>query len=408
MTDLQQVQLRVSETKEALNTLLATPEDKREKDYTDKLNEATAEWKRLEAEQRALIILEQQPVTDKAEAVAKPIDKLESRAKLSNYVNAASEGVVLKGAEAELNQEVFGDNGGRVIVPLSLFEKRQAVPATSLPAEVGQSSEDYVGRAFNSPVSQFLGIRQVTANRGDKSYFVLTSGVTGEGVTRGGSASNVAATFETHELTPRRITASYRYRVEDLARSGGLEDSLRNDIVSAINQEKDRLNVMSVANPGGLLADIKASAVADDTAVLDFQRLLKLAGQGIDGLYASQLSDVSLLTGVQSYRLILELFGTAAGGVTAIEWLDKIKGVMAFRHIAPPSTSKNQLAVVARRGTMAESQVNAVSVLWNGVELIRDPYTNAQSGEVHITAVCLWDYATLRKGAYVGAKIKTE
>ena len=50
---------------------------------------------------------------------------------------------------------------------------------------------------------------------------------------------------------------------------------------------------------------------------------------------------------------------------------------------------------------------SAVAPVFSGVELIRDPYTNAAKGQVAVTAVMLTDFAILRTGAYRIEKIKS-
>ena len=43
---------------------------------------------------------------------------------------------------------------------------------------------------------------------------------------------------------------------------------------------------------------------------------------------------------------------------------------------------------------------SAVAPIWNGFELIRDPFSNAAEGQVAVTAVALWNFAILRPAAF--------
>ena len=43
---------------------------------------------------------------------------------------------------------------------------------------------------------------------------------------------------------------------------------------------------------------------------------------------------------------------------------------------------------------------NSVCLTWPGVELIRDPYSRAQQGEVALTAISLVDFALIRAAGY--------
>ena len=62
-----------------------------------------------------------------------------------------------------------------------------------------------------------------------------------------------------------------------------------------------------------------------------------------------------------------------------------------------------QAAIVYRAARGAGS---AVAPVWQGLELIRDPYTHAAKGQVSITAVALWAFSLIRSDAYVRRAFK--
>ena len=73
---------------------------------------------------------------------------------------------------------------------------------------------------------------------------------------------------------------------------------------------------------------------------------------------------------------------------------------------APPASGTGanvQAAIVYRAARGAGS---AVAPVWQGLELIRDPYTHAAKGQVSITAVMLWAFSIIRSDAYVRRAFK--
>ena len=61
-------------------------------------------------------------------------------------------------------------------------------------------------------------------------------------------------------------------------------------------------------------------------------------------------------------------------------------------------------AVIARRGVGR----NAVAAVWEGLELIRDPYSGAAKGQVALRAIALWDFAILRADAFKRIRVRVE
>ena len=50
---------------------------------------------------------------------------------------------------------------------------------------------------------------------------------------------------------------------------------------------------------------------------------------------------------------------------------------------------------------------NAVAPVWRGVEMIRDPYTNAASGRIRLTVVSYWSFKILRETGWQLWKART-
>ena len=69
----------------------------------------------------------------------------------------------------------------------------------------------------------------------------------------------------------------------------------------------------------------------------------------------------------------------------------------------PAPASNVQQAVVSRT---AGGGPNAVAPIWQGLELIRDPYSGAAKGDVSVTAIMLWNFQVIRTDAYARAAFK--
>ena len=61
----------------------------------------------------------------------------------------------------------------------------------------------------------------------------------------------------------------------------------------------------------------------------------------------------------------------------------------------PAKASKAQFAL-AHKTRFTGGAASAVAPVWRGLELIRDPYTGAASGQVSLTAFSLWNFALTR------------
>ena len=122
MTILQKLELRRSEIKSRLGELAAldtlTDEQKAE---TDRL---TKEFQEKETQYRAAVIAEGENAQSKefgTDGEAAEIRAIKRRSSLRNYLDAASKGTGLAGAEAELNDALEIRAGGGIRVPWTML-----------------------------------------------------------------------------------------------------------------------------------------------------------------------------------------------------------------------------------------------------------------------------------------------
>ena len=70
----------------------------------------------------------------------------------------------------------------------------------------------------------------------------------------------------------------------------------------------------------------------------------------------------------------------------------------------PASSSNIQTNIMALTSYPGR---NAVAPIWRGLELIRDPYSNAGKGQVRLTAIAFWSFKVLREAGWNLWKVKT-
>ena len=329
--------------------------------------------------------------------------ELRGRSRLAKYVSAALDGLPVQGAEAELSAAA----GCPGAVPLELFETRREATEhraiTPAPATTDESLAPIVPAIFDRSAAAWLGIEMPTVGTGDAGYPVLSTSLTGAPLAKSAEAAETAGAFTVTMAQPRRISGAFRFTVEDAARLSGMEAALRANIGSVLSDELDNQAINGSGSGDGtvngllnILTDPAAPAATEES----FARYVAAAASHVDGLFAADLGGIRQLVGVQTYGHMAGEFRSNNDSTTAEGWLmDRTGGVRTSRRIAAPAVNIQQ--AIIRRSNPAGDRA-AVMPVWNGLQMIRDPYTSALKGEVTITAVLLvGDVIVLRSGAFV-------
>ena len=406
MTNAQRLALRLSEIRQKLNDL--SGKDELTEAEEKEMRTLSAEYPKLEERHRAALISDS---TEEAAALDEDGDgedreraELRSRCKVGRYVSAALDGLPVQGAEAELSAAA-GCPGS---VPLELFEVRRSESTekravTPAPATTDENLAPIVPAIFDRSAAAWLGIEMPMVGTGDAGYPVLSTSVTGSVVAESAEAPETAGAFTVTMAQPRRISGAFKFTVEDAARLSGMEEALRANIASVLSDELDKLSLNGSGTGDGtlngllnILTDPAAPAANAET----FARYVAAAASHVDGLFAVDLGGVRQLVGVQTYGHMAGAFRANEDSTTAEGWLmDRTGGVRTSRRIAAPDSNIQQ--AIVRRANPAGDRV-AVMPVWQGLQLIRDPYTDARKGEVTVTGLMLvGDVIVLRGGAFV-------
>ena len=406
MTILQKLQLKQSEIREKLNTLLGL--ETRTEEQDTELSSLTADGQKLEPEIRAAIIAAPDP-EEVTTATVDPEERerleLGGRSKFATYVRSAVNGKQLDGAEAELSA-AYECPG---LVPFAMFERERRAPleeraVTPGPATAQTDFAPIVPAIFQRSLMAWLGIDMPTVGVGDKSYPVLGTSVTGGPKAKAAAAAETAGAFTVTTAVPRRVTGSFRFNREDAARLDGMEEALQMNLQAVINDQLDDQGINGTASGDGTLKGllvILGAITAPAAAVETFARYVTAFGSHVDGTFAADLMGIRAAVGAETYRHMVGTFRSAESDVTAEAWAQMRTGWIRVSNRIPAVAAHIQKAIIRRANPAGDSV--AVMPVWEGLELVRDPFTDAGKGEIVVTGIALvGDVVPLRGDAFVG------
>ena len=331
-----------------------------------------------------------------------PVERLSDRVELRNYLNAAVNGTRVTGAEAELNSERGLADENMIpwdaLVPTT--EERADAATTVADAAIGDNQQSILARVFDQTAAAFLGVRMPSVSVGDQLYPIITAGATGKPAAAGDAVDSEEATFTGVSVSPKRLSAGYLIRVEDMARLRGMETALRSDLRQVLSSLIDKQVIAgdgTGANFSGVLKSLTDPDAAAD--VITYPTWAAEVAAGVDGKYATQLSQVKHVVGTKTYQKLVSTFATNTAE-SALSFSNKNSGgIRAANAVAAPAQNV-QAGIRTVRGS------DAVAPVWEGIQLIRDPYTSASSGQVRLTAFMLANFAFLRKDAWAQISVK--
>ena len=335
-------------------------------------------------------------------------EELRSLSQLGRYMHAAAEGRDVDGREAEYRAAVLGDFNRPGLVPLELLDARdeeeRADTVTSTanvtPAVTTGTRAPMLHRIFERTIARRFGITMSAVAIGTASYPYMTAGVEAEQKTPSTAVDADAATFAMETLSPRRLTARYLFQIEDTVRLPMLEETLRRDLRLAMTDKMDDqlVNGNGVSpNVAGLLHELTDPVAA--AAVLTFENAITVFTDLVDAKHSYSLMDQAAMVGVDTYKKMANVFLASTDTSTSWDYLrSKLADLFTSARIgAKDGTTNIQQGLVALNGVPGR---NAVCPVWRAFELIRDPYSGAESGQIAMTAIMLWNFKVVRDAAY--------
>lgn len=402
MLDSVKIQRRQSEIRQALASLVGkeTPTE----DETRQMGTLDAEYRANETRYRAALIAEDQERREAGADLETRTDRqyaeLVAGFELRQVVRALEDGRALTGATAEVVQEMRNAGGFRGIpIPFEALEQRDVTSAdVSNPVQL----RPIIDRLFPAAVASRLGVQTINIPQGSVAWPVATAGVIAGWAPTEGANVPTSAGYATAEraLSPEHTLGAH-VRITRLAlkQAGeGLEQAIRRDMSGAIGAELDRAVLLGSGENGEPLGIIPGAAEygIPTTAVGAAASWAAFRAEIVAFMQANAISTAAGVNMAFDPEIWAALDDALIGGTAVSEWDRLVKHVPAG-NIA----SATQLdAGTALLTTSAGGVPPAFLGLWGGVDLIRDPYTDAQSGGLRLTALVTAD-VTVARGSQI-------
>lgn len=430
--ELRAAMLAQVEARRAYNAL---PEDAKDTDV------AEARTKLEDADQDVADLLAKEPATAPRE--------LRDKVSLARYLQAIADESLADGAEAELRKELkLKDQAVPLEALMPLPEERRETRADAISpqdasgdaldfGDVYQSTGPMLSRVFQKTDTAFLMVSMPTVPAGERVYPVMTDGTTAAMAARGAAGPDAgAAKFDVVNATPHRLTGSYVFDLEGVATLGTmLESTLRSDLRMVLGEQMD-LQVLAGSGAGGNVSGLltqltrelapghefgTGGTANDASKILDYDLVKQTQIDTLDGRFARTERDERWLVGKDTYSVASVSYGrgTTDGGdqycqEDAIEMLRRRGSSvgLSFRIPAaaamtvPPKTAdgskKHQDAIINLEPAAA------VAPVWQGIMMIRDPFTGKDKGQIGLTAHMLFDFVLRRKDGWKRYAFRTE
>ena len=379
------------------------------------MDESTRRVSALETEYRAAVVVEageeehRQAVDPDGEEVERR--KLLSRSSVVPFIMEATDGRALDGAEREVRAAVLGDDGG-AMMPIDLLlpeeseiraqteHRADTVTPVSAAALADGSQASVLERVFSRSVGVRLGVAMPSVPVGAAVYPVMVSGTSASMAADETQVDAAAGAFSGYTLEPTRLTAAYLFNARQTLQLRNFEAILRRDLGAVLSDAMDNQIINgdgTAPNVSGFLTEL--TAPTRPSAADTFSSYISKFTASVDGLNAYVLSDLRAVCGAASFNHMYGQYRSNNSDLPAYEAIaSRIGGLSVSSRIPAPADSGNQantqynvLALTSYPGR------NAVAPLWRGVELIRDPYTNAGKGQVRLTSTVFWAFKVLRE-----------
>ena len=395
MLKSQQNLLKLSELREKIN-------EHREDTDTEKLGKLVAEATDVERRYRAEVLVEAEAEA-RAESSGEGAEKTEIRSKtrVGNYLTAAIENRAIDGVEAEFNAST---NMAINQFPLELLAPTDVEVRAKIDGENAVVPRGWLDRLFSDSMARQIGVTFESVAPGVASHPITTGGVSAAQRGRTESAANTTTTVSIIEAKPKRNAVRTQFSIEDSARMPGLESALQRDLRGAINAGVDLAIFEGDAGANETTADITGLQTAANVIEKTISQSNKIKGpetltafaELIDGLHAATIGDLRVMSSQAANVLWLTtVINSAASNETLAQFL-RASGLswMVKNGIEATTTGNNKFGAFLGRGRGIQGA--AVAAMWSAANLVRDPFTEADSGEVRLVLNTLWDFQVVR------------
>jgi HK97 family phage major capsid protein len=392
------IQSRQSEIRESIATLSGKSDPS--EDEIRQMDDLSKEYRSNEARYRAALISEDTERRDAGNELetrqSQEWSDLVSGFELRQVMLHLDEGKPIDGRTAEVIQEMRSAGGYRgVPIPLEALEVRAGeTVAANIPSPV--STQPIIDRLFPSSVSSAMGARLVNIPAGSVEWPITTDGATAAwAATEAGDVGGTSA-FKTasRTLSPdQTLGVQMKVTRKSMKQAGGIEAAIRRDMQAAIQAEMDRavfLGTGLTGEPNGIIATAAAYGIAveDTSGVALWSKFRTEIVEFLKANTANGPGDVRVMIRPEVWDYMDGKIFDPGSGIT--EWdrmSSRVKSVVQSSNaLAAPVTNESTALLTTSVG----GDPFFIGI-WGGVDLIRDPYSDAQSGGLRLTGLVTMD-----------------
>ena len=408
MLDSVKIQRRQSEIRQALAGLVGkeTPTE----DETRSMDTLDKEYRLNETRYRAALIAEDGERRDAGAELETRTDRqfadLIGHFELRQIALALDEGRALTGQTAEVVQELRAQGGFQGMpVPWMALERRAGETIASGVLNPLQT-RPIIDRLFPESVAARMGAQMITIDSGLTEWPVVTSSVTaGWATTEIGNVAGPTAYATTDRAMTPNNTLGIQMRItrRTLKQAGAaIEEAIRRDINGAMAQALDKaifLGAGASGEPLGIITGVATYGITSTaiTAAATWAAFRAAVSRFLQANAAGSPDAVKLLIRPEVWE---KMDGTLITSTAVSEW-DRLTGnipdaniAMTANALAAPTGAPLACSALL---TTASGGVAPIYVgLWGAVDMIRDPFSDAQAGGLRITALATADVTVAR------------
>jgi len=365
-----------------------------------KIDNLDREYQDGERRYRAALIAED---TERREAGAdlenrddRQFAELIGRFELLQVALALDEGRSLSGATAEVVAELRNAGGYQGIpVPFAALEQRagETVAADQIAPKAIRPTID---RIFPGSVASRLGIERIQIERGELAFPVATAGaVFGWQTTELGDVG-AAAAYKTTErsLNPDHTGgAQMVISRKALMQAGqGLEAAIRRDLSAVIGAELDRVVINGTGLTGEPLGIVPGASTygIDSTPVGAVASWAAFRAEVVEFMEANAITTPGAVNLAFPPAIWSDLDDALISGTAVSQW-DRL-----VKHIGSPAISNTIPDATAILTATVQGIAPGYLGVYGGVDLVRDPYSKAASGQLVLTGLVTADFTVPR------------
>ncbi len=414
MTPIQQLEVRSGELRKRLAEIggLAELSD----EIRNELDTLKAEYTDNDSRQAALKMagdIPPEPVeTRQDDGEGKELRELRHNVHFEQYIAAAmAGGGIRNGAELEYNQHLgIAAN----YFPLEMLAPKPLETRAARDGDAMASQASWLDRVMAGTAAERLGVSFRTVSPGVATFPATTAG--GSPVQRGRTEAVTESTYTVAvtEIKPSRAAVTGKYSIEDDLRLPGMADAIERDMKAAMAEDVDRTIFIGDSGAGEANADIAGfntytnvgEASLTQSNKLKADETLKVFLAQLDGIYAASLADLRVVASKGANTLWFSTIHAAAvDNQTVAQFLMASGMTWTMRGEIESNTANGDFG--AFMGLARGIEGAAIACVWDAGQLVRDPFTNAKSGEVELTLNYFWNFKVVRPNNFKRLKFVT-